>query len=130
MAGPEHLAWLSAKARTVLSPNATGIVAMDGGRMVGGVAYDLWTANSVFAHMAVDVPVAWRRLLPAVFQYPFRTHGIILGSIRADNTASLRMARHLGFRVIHRVADGYEQGVAMVLIEMRREECRWGVSHG
>lgn len=119
---------LAQRLGTRISEDARGIVAVDGtGAVRGGVLYDMWTENMVQCHMATDTPMAWRALLPAAFVYPFEHAGrnVLLGVIRASNEASLKMAAALGFTEGYRVKDGYEAGVDLVFVEMRRSECRY-----
>ena len=111
-----------------LTPDARGIVAVDGhGEVRGGVLYCAWTENSVQVHMATGTPIAWRALLNAAFAYPFQEAGrnVLVGLVRGSNRKSLAMAFHLGFTETYRVLDGYAVGEDLVLIELRRESCRW-----
>jgi len=100
-------------------------------RIRGMVGYDMWTENSCQAHMAVDAPIVWRALLQPAFEYPFEQcgKGIILAVIPDSNHRSLAMTRHLGFRQLHRVIDGWAVGEDLLVFEMRREWCRYGVRH-
>jgi hypothetical protein len=71
-AGLIDMQWIRAATHCVLTPAARAIKAVDaGGRIRGMVAYDWWTENAVYAHMAVDTPIAWRALIPPCFEYPF-----------------------------------------------------------
>lgn len=121
----------STLARTVgvhLSPDARGLVAVDASDAVrGGVLYDSWTATSAQVHMAASTPMAGRALLPAAFEYPFQEAGrrVLLAFVREGNTASVKVTRHLGFREAYRVRDGAAPGEALILFELRREECRY-----
>lgn len=122
------LEWLESRAGVVLTRNARGIAAVDGrGNIRGMVAYDNWTENSVQCHMATETPLAWRGLVPAVFEYPFvqAGRGVLLGFIRGGNARSLDTALRLGFREAGRLRDGAAKGEDVVVVEMRREECRW-----
>lgn len=124
----EAARWIQERTQCALTPGARFIEARDAsGRIRGVVAYDGWTENAVQAHMAVDSPVVWRSLLPAVFEYPFveAGKGLILGIIPAGNVRSCAMARRLGFREAYRVRDGWAVGEDLIAHEMRREECRW-----
>ena len=128
VANAEGRAWVATRVGCHLTPEARGIVAVDGkGNVRGGVVYDGWTPNSVQCHMAVDTPIAWRALIPHVFLYPFleSRRGILLGMVCSSNRRSLAAALHMGFREVGRVKDGHSRGEDMVLIEMRREECRY-----
>jgi L-amino acid N-acyltransferase YncA len=116
--------------RTGFAPTAgvRAIKAMDAeGVIKGMVAFDCWTENAVQAHMAVDTPIAWRSLLRPAFAYPFEQcgKGIILAAIPAGNARSVRLAKHFGFREMHRVRDGWAAGDDLLLLELRREGCRW-----
>lgn len=126
-APPSALGYIADKTGAVLTPAARGVMAVRKGEIVGMVAFDGWTDNSVVVHMAAEFPAVWRRLLPAACRYAFiqSGRGVVLGSVRASNVAALKLDMHFGFREIARVRDGYAVGDDMVLIEMRREECRW-----
>lgn len=120
--------WIQERTQCGLTPGARFVQATDAlGRIRGVVAYDMWTENAVQAHMAVDAPVVWRSLLPAVFEYPFLEagKGLLLGIIPASNERSRKMAVRLGFRETYHVQDGWAVGQDMVVHEMRRTECRW-----
>ena len=124
----EHYGWLIERAGAPLTGAARAIEAVDAKGVIRGmVAYDFWTDNAVFAHVAVETPIAWRSLLPAIFDYPFNEagKGVLVAMVSGDNLKSLRMCSHLGFRVAHRIKDGKAQGVDMVMFEMRRDECRY-----
>lgn len=123
-----HFDWLIQRTNLVPTARFRAIEAVDSnGDIRGMIGFDCWTANSCEAHMAVDSPIVWRSLLYPAFQYPFEQmgRGVILAIIPANNKKSIRMATHLGFTETHRVRDGYDVGVDVILHEMRREECRW-----
>lgn len=128
-ATPQERALLAQAVGVHLSPDARGIVAVSerSDQVRGGVLYDGWTQNSVQVHMATGTPLAWRHLLPAVFEYPFEEagRGVLIGIVRASNAASVRLTKHLGFTESHRVRDGAAVGEDNIIFELRREECRW-----
>ncbi len=122
------LFWLCQMTGAVLTANARGIKAVDSrGHTRGVIAYDNWTENSCQAHMAVSTPIAWRTLLGSAFSYPFEElgRGLILAVIQSSNIKSLKVAAHMGFRMAHRVRDGWAIGEDLVMLELRREDCRW-----
>lgn len=123
-----HYAWLTQRLGVQPSASFRAIEAVDStGRILGMCGYDGWTPHAVLAHMAVDSPIAWRALLGPAFSYPFQQagRGLILGTIRASNARSLALARRFGFRETHRVQDGWAPGEALVLVELRKEDCRF-----
>lgn len=126
--GTNAIGWLEQRAHCVLTPKAKAIAVVDGaGRICAMAAYDAITRGSCEMHFALDTPHAGRALLGAAFDYPFKDLGlcVLLGMIPADNTKSLRLAQHLGFRETYRVRSGWTESVDLVIHEMRRDECRW-----
>lgn len=123
-----EMKWIVDATNCVLTPAARAIKAVDAaGAIRGMVAYDWWTENAVYAHMAVDTPIAWRSLIPECFRYPFEQCGksVILAFIPAHNEKSWDFAGHLGFRIVHTVRDGWAKGDDLHLLELRREDCRF-----
>lgn len=120
--------WLVDATNCALTGGARAIKAVDAvGRIRGMVAYDWWTENAVYAHMAVDTPIAWRALIPACFEYPFVQCGksVLLALIPAHNTKSWGLAGRFDFRLVHTVRDGWAKGDDLHLLELRREDCRF-----
>ncbi len=137
-ASAEGLGLLKLRSGAALTPDATGIEARDrDGRVRGVVVYDGWTPNACQMHVALETPAAARSLLRMAFRYPFEQLGrrVVLGTIPASNAASWRLARHLGFRIVHRVRQGWDEDADLLFLELRREECRYlsprkDASHG
>jgi RimJ/RimL family protein N-acetyltransferase len=119
-----ELPWISERLGLFLSPNARAIAAFDGYRIVGMVAYDGWTHNSVQIHIALDSPIAWRRLARPAFEYPFieGKRGLLIAMVASDNLRSMKLTEHVGFTPTYRIRDGVAAGVDFVVFEMRREQ--------
>lgn len=136
-APPEHYPWICN--RLGLWPTA-GFRALEAfeadGPIRGMVAYDHWAPNSVSVHIAIESAAALRAFVKGrapAFHYPFihSGRGVLLGTVRSDNEKALKLDRHLGFREVTRLKDAAEKGVDVVIMEMRRENCRWlGGTHG
>lgn len=125
---PHDFGWIQQRTGCGRTAGFKAIKAVDdSGRILGMVGYDGWTENAVQAHMAVETPIAWRALTGPAFAYPFLEAGksVILAIIPASNARSVKLARRFGFRETYRVRDGWAVGEDLVLLEMRREECRW-----
>lgn len=125
-AAPRDFGWLQTRAGCLLTATARAMKVVDAsGRILGMVAYDDFTKGSCVVHQAVDAPVAWRRLIPAVFIFAFDVVGVsvAVGTVPANNKRAMRLTKRLGFRETYRVRDGWAPGVDMVLHELRREDC-------
>lgn len=98
-----------------------------GGEILAMVVFDWWTHNSAEGHVCIEEPSAILPLLRKALRYFFLETGrsVLLGRVRATNTRALALDKGLGFREVHRIKDGYAVGEDMVLLEMRREDCRW-----
>lgn len=144
-APPAHLSWIAERAGLVLHPAFMAIMAAEDGdicescrernephgRIVGAVGYDSWWDGAVGLHIALDSPIALRRLCAAgfgaAFDAPPRGFGkrAVTATVLATNEKSLRLVRHLGFRHVH-TGKGYGAGgVDVEFFELRREECRF-----
>jgi RimJ/RimL family protein N-acetyltransferase len=128
LAPREHFSWIAERAQVIPGSEFRGFEAVnDSGRIVGMLGFDGWTKTAVNVHIAVEHPAALRHLVRNGFELAFVRLGlaIMLCQVLGNNERSLRLVRHLGFREICRVRDGWSMGVDMVLFEMRREECRF-----
>jgi RimJ/RimL family protein N-acetyltransferase len=130
---PDEARWLTERTGYQPGGDFRGIVAESGGAIRGLVGFDRWTPNAVSMHVAVDSPAGCRGLLRAAFGYAFLETGrtLVRGEVRASNVRALALDKHLGFREVYRVEGGWAPGEDLILLEMRRDECRWiGGSHG
>lgn len=124
----EHLDWIEARAGCVLTRHARAIAAVDSaGTILGMVAFDAWTESSAQMHVAVDRPIAVRALLGAAFHYLFEQAGraIAIGFVRVGNERALKFDKKVGFREVARIADGWDIGEDLVVLELRKADCRW-----
>lgn len=119
--------WIASRAELNLHPGLAGIECVDAsGRIAGMVAYDGWMPGACQIHVALDSPIAARRLLKDAFSIPFtRMHlAAVIAPVSSGNAASIRLVEKLGFRLVHR-GKGYLGSNDLCFYEMRREECRW-----
>lgn len=124
----EHFGWLVNRTSAALTRGAKAIEAITSeGRIAGMVAFDMWTPHSVSMHIALDYPAALRALLRPSFEYAFiqAGRGLALATVIESNTRSRRLVEHVGFREVHRIADGWKPGEALILYQMTDAECRW-----
>lgn len=125
---PDRLPWLCERAGCQLSPGLRGIEAVDGkGAIRGAVGFDGWLGNAAQMHIALESPAALRALLRPAFSYLYGFAGkdIALGVVPSHNHRALRLDTHVGFRVAYRLKDGFAPGDDMILLELRKEDCRY-----
>lgn len=134
VAPPEHWCWIAERAQLLVGPGFGVVEAIEDLRGAEGpvrilaqVAFDGWTSNSVSLHVAVEAPIALRRLVKQCFGMAFGQFGkrVVTAMVLSTNARSLALVEHLGFREVYRGREWWAPGVDMVIFEMRREDCRY-----
>lgn len=114
--------WMNRITNLPWSSDLRTIAAMrDDGTIASAVAFNAWTENACWMHVAFDGKHGLTRALwRAAFEYPFQFCGkdAVYGLTPKHLTEALSMNRKLGFREIAETVD-------CVMFEMRRDECRW-----
>jgi hypothetical protein len=126
--GSKNWEWLQKRSDIVPSPEFKAIEAVDSlGRIHGMVGFDGWTENSVVLTIALENPASLRSLIHPASNYVFvqANRGIALAMIRGGNLRSQRLCKHAGLKEVYRVRDGIRVGEDIVIMELRREDCRW-----
>lgn len=124
----KHLEYARSVLQVPISAQTGGIVAIDSyGKPQGIVLFDQWAENSVMGHIAIQNPMAARELPFEALDYVFNTcgKGIFLGAIPSDNPKSVKFNKHLGFEVVYTVKDGYAVGTDILLMQLRKEDCKY-----
>lgn len=92
------------------------------------VAYNGFTYRICSMHV-VGEGSRWidRQLLRTCFDYVFNHCKcvVVYGHVASNNEKALRLDAHLGFKEVYRIKDAVEDGIDLVILEMRREDCRW-----
>ena len=106
-----------------------GIAAINDGKIVAISVFDSWTVNSCMIHIWIDNPLVLKHgFAEEIFEYLFSDvsgREVVIGCTPANNEKALKFIKHIGFKEIGRIPDGYERGVDFVLTTMRKETCRW-----
>ena len=106
-----------------------GLKAVKDGKILGIIGLDYWTPTAVQMHVWVGSPMALRggRFISEALRYAFITCGkkVAFGIIPSDNVKALKFIWHVGFVEIGRLKDGWDNGVDMVINEIRPGNCRW-----
>lgn len=68
-----------------------------------------------------------REMLRVCFDYAFNKgkRVAVYGHVASNNERALQLDKHLGFTEVHRIKDAVDDGVDLIILEMRRENCRW-----
>jgi ribosomal protein S18 acetylase RimI-like enzyme len=131
---PEHvqqaLAFMAARGVEIFPSNDLRLIAHANaaGEMDAVVAYNGFNYRICSMHVAGDGG-RWidRQMLRVCFDYVFRQcdRVAVYGQVASNNMPALRLDTHLGFKEVHRIKDAVADGVDLVILEMRRENCRW-----
>jgi RimJ/RimL family protein N-acetyltransferase len=104
------------------------IKAVSDGIIQGIVGFDYWTPTAVQLHIwATPLGLRGGKLITEAFDYAFNQAGkkVAFGIIPSSNERALRFVRKVGFSEVCRLRDGWDEGVDMVINEMRADNCRW-----
>lgn len=121
---------ISNKIDFAFNDRSNGVVIEDDRGEVGAMAiYDRWTKSSVEMHAYSKSPkfIFNPDFCKAIFTYPFVQQNKMLAYAvtPCDNSASIAIARFLGFKEVYRIKDGWNLGTDMVIQELRRASCRF-----
>lgn len=121
--------WLHKRTNLPWSSDLRCLAAMrDDGTIATAVAYNAWTDNSCWMHVAFDSPHAFtREFRRAAFDYVFTQCGkhAVYGLTPKKLSAAVSFNRKIGFRQVCETVD-------CIMFEMKADECRWikEKSHG
>lgn len=111
------------------SKGAKGVVIMDKQDIGAAAIYDHWTHSAVQMHAYSISPkfIFNPDFCREIFTYPFIQckKTLAFTVTPCDNSASLALARFLGFVEVYRIENGWRIGTDMVIQELRRENCRF-----
>jgi hypothetical protein len=128
VAPPEHHGWFVSRTGYAIALDFKAIEAVDSDGVVRAmVGWDHLTPSAAQIHFALDYPTAGRHLIRPAFEIPF-TQGarqLLFGVVADSGGRQLSVALGLGFRETHRIVDGWRPGEDLVIVEMKRSECRW-----
>ena len=97
--------------------------------LVAGILYEGYNHQSIWAHIAADPGGQWlnKEYLRFCCRYPFQHCNVkfVLGYMEASNAHALRFADHLGFREECRISEAAADGGDILILKMRKEDCRY-----
>ena len=99
------------------------------GELVAGILYEGYNKQSIWGHVAAEPGSQWlnKEFLRFCCDYAFVTCGVqmVLGYMEASNAHALRFANHLGFRETARITQAARDGGDILILKMRKEDCRY-----
>lgn len=125
-ASPKALAYLAARTGLSTTGEFVGLSAVDAaGRLRGVAGYDKWTLNAARLHLLILGPC--RELYTEMFRYPFviAEKNVLVAEIAESNQRSRKLAVHLGFHELARIADGWAVGDDTIIYTLRRANCKF-----
>jgi hypothetical protein len=123
-----HLEYARTVLQVPISQYTKGIVAVDAsGKPCAVVLLDNWTPTAVTGHVAIENPMAMRKLHKELFKYVFVDCGkkMLMGVTPSNNEKALKFNAHIGLTEIARIKDAYDVGVDQVVIQLLREDCKY-----
>lgn len=116
--------------RIILKDDTNGIVALDTktGEIAGAVVCEDWTPTSVWCHIMIESPAAFKaglHLELAHWVFIVHERDAIYGKIAADNIEALALVKHFGFTEIARLKEAFDIGIDQVIVELRLENSRY-----
>lgn len=79
-------------------------------------------------HIAIDDPsVITRTFVKAVMEYPFIQCDLteVLALVDSANEKALNFDKRIGFQEVYRLEGAGAVGEDLILLRLRREECKW-----
>lgn len=106
-------------------PGYKVIAAFDGERLLGAVVFDAFSDKDCNLHIRVeDKRCVSRRIIRAIFDYPFRQLGLERVSVQvmASNAKSIEFVQRLGF--VYEGAKRMKAG-SQLMFGLLLHECQW-----
>lgn len=99
------------------------------GQLRAAVVYDGYTRINIDMHIAAEPGATWfvPFFVGEAFRYPFEQLNVrrVTAKTPANNAASIKFGRALGFRPEGRIRQALPGGVDLCIFGMLRDECRW-----
>jgi RimJ/RimL family protein N-acetyltransferase len=112
-----------------LCEDTKGIVHVSDENVIDAVCvFDNWTFTAVQTHIWMANPFVIREgFLNQIAEYAFNQCGMqmLIGLVNSDNQKALGFDKHIGFKELLVIPDGFAPGVDQHILQLRREDCRW-----
>ena len=124
----KHWAYVHSVLTVPISQATKGIVAVnDKGEYCGVCLADGWTHTACTTHVAIQNPMCLRKLFHEFAEYVFVTceKQMMIGVVEASHASATRLDKHIGFKEIYRITDGYAPGVDQLILRLNKADCRF-----
>lgn len=122
--------WVNEQIPILRVEDTSGIMCidLDTNTTVAAMIFDNVTPTSVQCHFMVSDAMALRHgfhkdCADLVFNHLGKR--TIYGLVPADNVAAIKINKHIGFSVKCVLEDGFKVGVDYLLMELKREDCKY-----
>ena len=97
------------------------------GQLIGVVGYNGFCGRCCSMHIAGDGNWVSREFIRAAFDYPFNQIGVeyVVSPLGADNHRALKFDKHFGFTELARIPEGWDVGVDLVILKLKKSDCKW-----
>ena len=95
--------------------------------ILGVVGYNGFCGRVCSMHMAGDGNWISREFIKRAFHYPFRQLNLVavMAPVAETNTRAIELDKKFGFKEVHRVEKGWGDSVDLVVLQLKREDCKW-----
>lgn len=124
----KHRVYINSVLLVPISAATRGIVAIDDKGVPCGVCLaDGWTHTACTTHVAIQNPMCLRKLFHEFAEYVFVTceKQMMIGVVESSHTDATKLDRHIGFKEIYRITDGYAPGVDQLILRLNKADCRF-----
>jgi hypothetical protein len=124
----EFVPYIAARAMPTWTEDMQGVVALKHGVPCAAILFEHWTPNGARMHWCIDDPFVLRhRFLENVLEFMFDDCGkkVLHGFIVETNMKSRKLAEHMGAVESGRLKDGWDEGVDIVIYDLRPDACNY-----
>jgi hypothetical protein len=120
--------WIKSRAKILLVEDTSGLVVENNGVIQAIAVFDSFTRNACNVHVAIENPrVIKHGFLNEIGRHLFHVCGRsrIFGLVPSNNAKALKLNKHIGMQEVSCVPNALAEGVDYIIMEMKKEDCRW-----
>lgn len=109
------------------SSYAQVIACLEDGAPIAGVIYDGYNGATIGAHIWIDEgKMPSKEWFAAIFDYPFNKLQVvkIIGQVKSSNIEAIKLDENLGFMLEGVIEDYYDDGSALLIYTMRKDQSK------